>query len=78
MALKPVPISDLEADKRRFKIFLGVNILMTVVAIAGLVTEFGLKFSQGRPVWMLALVVGFATQVWLIMGLKRSLKEKGK
>ena len=76
--MKLTPISDLEADKKRFKIFIGVNALMTVVAIAGLVCEFGLKITAARGVWMLALVVGFAVQVWLVMGLSQSLKGKGK
>jgi hypothetical protein len=71
-------MTALEEDKRRFKIFLAVNSLMVVLALGGMFAEFFLHLLWLRPVWIGALIVGFSVQLWLVLGLRKSVREREK
>ena len=71
MALDPVEM------KRRFITFIVVDVLMVLVAGAAMAGEFALGIAALRPVWIVAIVAGFAAQIWLIVGFRKTMTGKG-
>jgi hypothetical protein len=69
-------MTSLEDDKRRFRIFLIVNTAMVILAFGGMMGEYYFHLRWLRPVWFLALVVGFGVQLWLVLALRKSVREK--
>ncbi len=55
--------------KRRLAIAMGVNVVCAVVALAAIAAGFA--FHLGALIWLIvgAVIIGFAAQGWLILGL---------
>jgi hypothetical protein len=70
-------LTDIALHKRRFITFIVVDVLMILVAAAAMVGEFAFGISALRPVWIGAVVLGFAAQIWLIMGFRKAMTGKG-
>ena len=70
-------MDDIDLHKRRFKIFVIVDIVMVLLVAAGVYAVMIQGYDQARPLWIGALLVGFAAQIWFIMGFARSLPKKG-
>ena len=65
-------MTEIEANKKRLMIMLGVSAVCALVAMGAIVGA--LSFGQD---WLLAvfgaaLVAGFATQIWFIVGFGRA------
>jgi len=70
-------MTDIDVQKRRFKIFIAIDVVMAVLVAGGLYAELVRGMAQARPAWVLALLVGFAAQVWFIMGFRKPKSEGG-
>ena len=64
-------------QKRRFIIFIVIDVLMVLVAGSAMAGEFAFGIDALRPAWIGAVVIGFAAQIWLIMGFRKSMTGKG-
>jgi uncharacterized membrane protein len=61
---------DLVTIKKRRTIMMVVNVLAGVTAVAAIVAYFHLQLEWALVVFVAALVMGFAAQIWFIAGLK--------
>jgi hypothetical protein len=61
---------DLGVIKRRRTAMIVVNVLAAVIAVAGIVAYLQLALGWALFVFVGALLVGFAAQIWFIAGLK--------
>ena len=61
---------DVAQVKRRRTIMMVVNVLAALTAIAAIVAYFKLALGWALIVFVAALLVGFAAQIWFIAGLK--------
>jgi len=58
-------------QRRRLWIALGVTAAALVVAMAAIVASFGFHAAWGMWLFAAALVVGFGSHVWLMLGVAR-------
>ena len=67
-------MTEVEINKRRLMIMLGVSAVAALVAIGAIVgaMSFGQDWLLG--VFAAALVVGFGAQIWFIVGFGRAKK----
>lgn len=68
---------QLAAQKRRFLTFVAIDAVMIVIVFIGFYLEFARGVADARYLWGAALLIGFAAQLWFIMGFRRAMKEKG-
>ena len=81
-AAKPVPAgmseAELAAQKKRYRKVLLTSVLCVFVAFAGVYGHVTLHQVWGLPLFLLAMVAGFGTQIAFIVGLvKANRLEKG-
>jgi uncharacterized membrane protein YdbT with pleckstrin-like domain len=62
---------DLALQRRRFFIAMAITVAALVVALAAAVGMFGLHLAWAIWVFAAALLVGFASHAWLMLGLFR-------
>jgi len=61
---------DLAQVKRRRTIMMVVNVLAALAALASIAAYFMLGLGWALIPFVVALVVGFAAQIWFIAGLR--------
>ncbi|HEY0646604.1 hypothetical protein [Phenylobacterium sp.] len=61
---------DVATIKKRRTIMMVANVLAALIAIGSIVAYFQLQLSWALIVFVVALLGGFATQIWFIAGLK--------
>lgn len=61
---------DLDTIKKRRTTMMVVNVLAALIAVASIVAYFKLQLGWALIVFVVALLAGFATQIWFIAGLK--------
>ena len=61
---------DVATIKKRRAIMMVVNVLAALIAIVSIVAYFKLQLGWTLIVFVVALVSGFAAQIWFIAGLK--------
>jgi CHASE2 domain-containing sensor protein len=61
---------DLATIKRRRAIMMVVNVVAAVAALVSIVAYFKLALGWALIPFVVALLVGFAAQIWFIAGLK--------
>ena len=80
IASKPAPMSDAErkALKARFSRVVAVTLACCVAAFAGMVGNVSLHQWWGAPLFVLAMIGGFGSQIVFILGLvKANRTDKG-
>lgn len=66
---EPAPI-DVVRQRKRLMAMLAFDFLCVVVAIAAVVGYLGFHIAWLGAVFALAMLAGFAAQVWLVAGLR--------
>jgi hypothetical protein len=61
---------DVATIKKRRTIMMVVNVLAAFIALAALAAYFKFALGWALIVFVVALVGGFATQIWFIAGLR--------
>ena len=61
---------DVATIKKRRTIMMVVNVLSALTALASIVAYFKLALGWALVVFVVALLAGFAAQIWFIAGLK--------
>ena len=59
-------------DRLRFMIMVGVNAVCVLIATAALVGDLRFHLAWGLPIFAGSVVIGFAAQIWFIVGLARA------
>jgi hypothetical protein len=62
---------DVARQRRRLMVMAAINGLCLAVAIAGAVGFISFHIPAMGALFAVALVAGFAAQVWLVLGLKQ-------
>jgi hypothetical protein len=62
---------NLELQRRRFFAAMTVTVVALIVALAAMVAMFGFHAPWALWVFGAAIVVGFGSHVWLMLGLAR-------
>ena len=62
---------DLALQRRRLYITLGITAVALVVAMAAVVASFGFHLAWGMWLFGGAILVGFASHGWLMLGMAR-------
>ncbi|HXQ15897.1 MAG TPA: hypothetical protein VN814_14880 [Caulobacteraceae bacterium] len=62
---------DLALQRRRLFITLGITAGALIVALAGVIAAFGFHAAWGVWVFVGAMVVGFGSHGWLMLGVAR-------
>ena len=62
---------DLALQRRRLFITLAVTAGALIAALAGVVASFGLHLARGMWLFALAMLVGFGSHGWLMLGVLR-------
>jgi cyanate permease len=68
---------ELAAQRGRYRGVLLVSVLCVFVAFAGIYGHITLHKSWGMPVFVLALLAGFGTQIAFIVGLVKASRDRG-
>ncbi len=63
--------------KRRFIAFIAIEAATVLLAMGAMIGEFAFGVSALRPVWILAVLGGFAAQIWLIAAFRKTMTGKG-
>ncbi len=66
---------DIALQRRRLFIALGVTAVALVVAMAAVVATFGFHAAWGMWLFVAAIVIGFGSHGWLILGIARERKS---
>lgn len=66
----PEPI-DVAVQRRRLALMLGINAVCAVVAIAAAIGYLNRHIPWMGAVFAAAVLAGFASHIWLVMGLRR-------
>ena len=63
---------DVAVQKRRFVIAMTLNVVAAMICMGAIVAAMAMH--SGRPLWALvvAIGIGFAAQIWLIVGFLRA------
>lgn len=67
---------DVSLQRRRLFIALAVTAAALVAALAGIVASFGLHLAWGMWVFVAAILVGFGSHGWLMLGVAREKPAK--
>jgi hypothetical protein len=62
---------DIALQRRRLFIALGVTAVALIVALAAIVASFGFHAAWGMWLFAAAILVGFGSHGWLILGVAR-------
>jgi hypothetical protein len=62
---------DLALQRRRLIITLSITASALIVALVGIVASFGLHLAWGMWLFALAMLVGFGSHGWLMLGVLR-------
>jgi hypothetical protein len=62
---------DIALQRRRLYITLGLTAAALVVALAAIVASFGFHQAWGLWVFAAAIVAGFTSHAWLMLGVAR-------
>ena len=65
---------DVSLQRRRLFVALGVTAAAFVVALAAIVASFGFHQAWGMWLFAAAIVAGFASHGWLMLGVARERK----
>ena len=65
---------NIALHRRRLFIALGVTAVALVVAMAAVVATFGFHAAWGMWLFVAAIVIGFGSHGWLILGVARERK----
>ena len=65
---------DVALQKRRLFIALGVTAVALILALAAIVASFGFHAAWGLWLFAAAMLVGFGSHGWLILGVARERK----
>ena len=65
---------DVTLQRRRLYIALAVTAVALIVALAAIVASFGFHAAWGIWLFVAAIVVGFGSHGWLILGVARERK----
>ena len=65
---------DVALQRRRLFIALAVTAVALIVALAAIVASFGFHAAWGMWLFVAAIVVGFGSHGWLILGVARERK----
>ena len=65
---------DISLQRRRLWIALGVTAVALVVALAAIVASFGFHAAWGLWLFIAAILIGFGSHGWLILGVARESK----
>ena len=65
---------DIALQRRRLFIALGVTAVALVIAMAALVATFALHAPWGLWLFVAAILIGFGSHGWLILGVAREKK----
>lgn len=65
---------NIALQRRRLWIALGVTAAAVLVALGAATAAFGFHASWGLPVFVAAMLVGFGSHGWLILGVLRERK----
>jgi len=67
---------DVSLQRRRLFIALAITAAALIVALAGIVASFGLHLAWGTWVFVAAILVGFGSHGWLMLGVAREKPAK--
>lgn len=67
----PPPFIDVAAQRRRLVLMAAINAICVVIAIGGAVGFVSFHIAWMGAVFALAVIAGFAAQIWLVLGMKR-------
>jgi cyanate permease len=78
-SLPPAGMSDAElaAQKKRYRGVLLISAVCVFVAFGGIYGHITLHQVWGLPLFALAMVCGFGTQIAFIVGLVKASRDKG-
>ena len=62
---------DIALQRRRLFIALGVTAVAIVIAMAAVVATFGFHAAWGMWLFVAAMLIGFGSHAWLIIGAAR-------
>jgi phosphatidylserine synthase len=62
---------DLALQRRRLFITLGITAGALIVALVGVVATFGFRVGWGMWLFGWAMIIGFASHGWLMLGVLR-------
>ena len=62
---------ELAAQKKRLTTMAVINIVCVVIALVSIVVHFQFALDLALAVFVVALLVGFGTQIWFIAGFRR-------
>jgi hypothetical protein len=60
------------SPKQRFMRMILADVVCLAIALAAIVAHVSFRMGAALPVFVLAIVAGFAAQVWFIVGLARA------
>ena len=66
---------DIALQRRRLFIALGVTAVALIVALAAIVATFALHAAWGMWLFVAAILLGFGSHGWLILGVAREGKS---
>ena len=80
--LKPAPIAEMseaerKALKARFMVVVGMTLGCIVLAFIGMIGSVNLHQWWGMPLFVLAMIGGFGSQIVFIVGLVRANRSGG-
>jgi hypothetical protein len=67
---------DVSLQRRRLFIALAITAAALIVALAGVVASLGLHLAWGMWVFVAAILVGFGSHGWLMLGVAREKPAK--
>jgi hypothetical protein len=67
---------DVALQRRRLFVALAITAAALIVALAGVVASFGLHLAWGMWVFAAAILVGFGSHGWLMLGVARERPAK--
>ena len=62
---------ELAAQKKRLTTMAVINVVCVVIALVSIVVHFQFALDLALAVFVVALLVGFGTQIWFIAGFRR-------
>ena len=62
---------ELAAQKKRLTTMAVINVVCVVIALVSIVVHFQFALDWALAVFVVALLVGFGSQIWFIAGFRR-------
>jgi hypothetical protein len=67
---------DLALQRRRLFITLGITAGALIAALAGVIASFGFHATWGMWLFAGAMIIGFASHGWLMLGVARGKSDR--